>query len=164
MRTTTDAVSSNSNSGSNTKNNSNNQLSARNQSAPDEHQHHKAAQSSSLCARSAANTRQVALRPCVRPTTQPHLLELGRRGGHRRREVLHDHPRVVRLVGVISSERQAEARPHLHRGPVGPSPRQRVVARQGREVAVHAHRPRGVLGHPQLRQPGKVVLCPGGSK
>ena len=68
MRTTTDAVSSNSNSGSNRKNNSNNQLSARNQSAPDEHQPHKAPQSSSLCARSAANTRAKSL--CVPASDQ----------------------------------------------------------------------------------------------
>lgn len=101
-----------------------------------------------------------ARRPHNRPPMiHTYLLKLGWCGGHRRRKVLHDHPSsVVRLLRVISSEREAEARPHLHGDPVDPPPRQRVVALQRCEVAVHAHRSRGVFCDSQLRQPSEVFL------
>ena len=84
------------------------------------------------------------------------VLKLRGRRRHRRRVVLHDGP-PGRALGV-SPEREAETRALLLGLAVCPLPRERVCPRLRREVAVDAHRHRGVLRQSQLGKPRKVVL------
>lgn len=63
------------------------------------------------------------------------------------------------VIVAILPKREAEAHPHLNRRlPLRPLPSEGVGTRLGGEFAANANRRVRVLHHPQLRQPGKVVL------
>lgn len=83
-------------------------------------------------------------------------LQFGRRGGHRRRVVLHDCP--VRGTARVPPEGEAETRPLLLGFSIFALPCERVRARVDREISEDADSHGRVLGEPQLRQTSKVVL------